>query len=90
MKNLWLSKIGGNGNMKNFIAGEYRQQREYRSFTPSFVNCPFIWENPQINLLIEHAAKLLGELNAYAELRPDVNFSIPMNIAKEATYLQSD
>ena len=86
MKNLWLSKIGGNGNMKNFIAGEYRQQREYRSFTPSFVNCPFIWENPQINLLIEHAAKLLGELNAYAELRPDVNFSIPMNIAKEATY----
>ena len=72
--------------MKNFIAGEYRQQREYKSFTPSFVNCSFIWESPQINLLIEHAAKLLGELNAYAELRPDVNLSIPMSIAKEATY----
>ena len=72
--------------MKNFIAGKHRQQREYRSFTPSFVNCPFVWKNPQINLLIEHAAKLLGELNAYAELRPDVNFSIPMNVAKEATY----
>ena len=72
--------------MKNFIAGKYRQQREYRSFTPSFVNCPFAWGNPQINLLIEHAAKLLGELNAYAELHPDVNFSIPMNVVKEATY----
>ncbi len=72
--------------MKNFIAGTYRQQREYRSFTPSFVNCPFVWENPQIDLLIERAAKLLGELNAYAELRPDVNFSIPMSVAKEATY----
>ena len=70
--------------MKNFIAGTYRQQREYRSFTPSFVNCPFVWENPQIDLLIERAAKLLGELNAYAELRPDVIFSIPMSIAKEA------
>ncbi|MCY3741514.1 MAG: Fic family protein [Candidatus Poribacteria bacterium] len=70
--------------MKNFIAGTYRQQREYRSFTPSFVNCPFVWENPQIDLLIERAAKLLGELNAYAELRPDVIFSIPMGVAKEA------
>ena len=72
--------------MKNFIAGTYKQQREYKSFTPSFVNHHFAWENRQINLLIEQAAKLLGELNAYAELRPDVNFSIPMNVAKEATY----
>ena len=81
-----MPKTDGNGSMKNFIAGKYRQQREYKSFTPSFVNCSFIWESPQINLLIEHAAKLLGELNAYAELRPDVNLSIPMSIAKEATY----
>lgn len=72
--------------MNNFIAGKYRQQREYKSFTPSFVNCPFVWKNPQIDLLIERAAKLLGELNAYAELRPDVNFSTPMSVAKEATY----
>ncbi|RKU22019.1 cell filamentation protein Fic, partial [Candidatus Poribacteria bacterium] len=72
--------------MDNFISGKYRQQREYQSFTPSFINCPFAWKNSQINLLIEHAAKLLGELNAYAELHPDVDFSTPMSIAKEATY----
>ena len=72
--------------MENFVVGKYRQQREYKSFTPSFVDCPFVWKDPQINLLIEHAAKLLGELNAYAELRPDVNFSIPINVAKEATF----
>ena len=72
--------------MKNFTAGTYKQQREYKSFTPSFVNCQFVWDNPQIDLLIEQAAKFLGELNAYAELRSDANFSIPMNIAKEATY----
>ena len=72
--------------MGNFTAGTYKQQREYKSFTPTFVNCQFVWDNPQINLLIEQAAKFLGELNAYAELRSDVNFSIPMNIAKEATY----
>ena len=72
--------------MKNFIAGKYRQQREYKSFTPSFVNRHFDWDNPQINILLEQGGRLLGELNAYTELRPDVNFSIPMSVAKEATY----
>ncbi len=78
-------KIGKQGNMKNFIAGRYKQQREYKNFTPSTVNRQFVWENPQISLLIEQAAKFLGEFNAYTELRPDVNLSVPMNIAKEAT-----
>ena len=70
--------------MKDFISGVYRQQREYKSFSPSFVNCSFTWENRQINQLVEQAANLLGKLNAYAEIVPDVDFSIPMSIAKEA------
>ena len=86
MKNKRSPKISENSNMKNFIAGKYRQQRQYKSFAPSHINCPFVWEDPQINLLVEGAAKFLGELNAYAELHPDVNFFIPMNVAKEATY----
>ena len=72
--------------MKNFIAGTYKQQREYKSFTPSFINNHFVWDDPQIDVLLEQARGLLGELNVYAEFRPDVNFSIPMNVAKEATY----
>ena len=71
--------------MKNFIAGKYRQQREYKSFTPSSVNRHFDWENPQINILLEQAGGLLGELNAYADFIPDVDFFIKMNIRKEAT-----
>ncbi len=71
--------------MKNFIAGKYRQQREYKSFTPSIVNRHFAWENPQINVLLEQAVRLLGELNAYAEIVPDVDFFIQMNVRKEAT-----
>ena len=70
--------------MQNFIAGMYRQQREYKSFSPSFINCHFAWENRQIDQLVEQAANLLGALNAYAEIVPDVDFSIPMSIAKEA------
>jgi len=82
--NLPFSKRGENGNMRDFIAGAYRQQREYESFSPSFINCPFAWENRQIDQLVEQTAALLGELNAYAEIVPDVDFSIPMSIAKEA------
>jgi Fic family protein len=79
-----LSKRGENGSMKNFIAGAYRQQREYKSFNPSFINCPFTWENRQIDQLVEQASNLLGELNVYTEIVPDVDFAIPMSIAKEA------
>ena len=42
--------------MKKFVAGEYKQQQEYRSFTPSFVNNRFIWDNPQIDVLLEQAS----------------------------------
>lgn len=70
--------------MQDFTAGVYRQQREYKSFSPSFINCPLAWENRQIDQLVEQAANLLGALNAYAEIVPDVDFSIPMSIAKEA------
>ena len=70
--------------MKDVTAGVYRQQREYKSFSPSFINCSFAWENRQIDQLIEQAANLLGELSAYAEIVPDVDFSMPMSIAKEA------
>ena len=70
--------------MKKFTAGEYKQQQEYKSFTPSFVNRHFAWENPQIDLLIARAMQLLGELNVYVELIPDVDFFIHMKVAKEA------
>ena len=70
--------------MKDFTAGVYRQQREYKSFSPSYINAPFTWENRQIDQLIEQAANLLGELKTYAEIVPDVDFSMPMSIAKEA------
>ena len=70
--------------MKQFVAGKYKQQQEYKSFTPSFVNRHFAWENPQIDLLIARAMQLLGELNVYVELIPDVDFFIHMKVAKEA------
>ena len=75
--------------MKKFVAGEYKQQQEYKSFTPSFINCHFAWENPQIDLLIARAMQLLGELNAYAELIPDVDFFIQNEGRKGSKRLKS-
>lgn len=56
----------------------------YEYFSPSFINKEFTIENKKILLSLEEANRLLGELNAYGALIPDVNFFIQMHVVSEA------
>lgn len=68
-----------------FKAGQYKQQDQYKSFSPSKVNLEWTWKDPKINTLMAEANKKLGELNAFSLYVPDINFFIAMHVIKEAT-----
>ncbi len=72
-------------NIDDFISGEYKQQYEYKSFSPTTINR--VWEisDSEVQTLLSDADRALGELNAFSQLIPDVDFFIAMHITKEAT-----
>ncbi|KAE9528288.1 Fic family protein [Testudinibacter aquarius] len=69
---------------ETFKAGEWQQQYQYKSFLPVTVNREWIWEDSQINTLLERASRTLAELDAFTLIVPDVDLFIQMHITKEA------
>lgn len=72
-------------DIKEFKAGTFKPQYNYKSFAPTKVNIEWIVSNPQVNKLLEEANLKLGELNAFSEIVPAVDLFIRMHVVKEAT-----
>lgn len=71
--------------IEEFGSGNYIQQYEYKSFSPSKINTPWIWEDSKINTLLAEANRKLGSLDTFSIQVPDIDIYIEMSVAKEAT-----
>lgn len=71
--------------ISEFKSGHWVKQVGYKAFVPTKINRQWLIDNPQLEVLVAQAHQKLGELNAFSELVPDVNFFIKMHIVKEAT-----
>lgn len=72
----------------HYVKGNYRKYLanktgEYLCFVPPTINKEFILSN-KIAKLNEEAIRLVGELNAYSHIVPNVDFYISMHVKKEA------
>lgn len=72
-------------DIRDYQAGHYCQQYEYKSFSPEPINHAWVISDGEIQRLLSDADRALGELNAFSQLVPNVDFFIRMHITKEAT-----
>lgn len=71
--------------ISEYFSGKYEQQYEYKSFFPERINHAWHVDEPKLITLLDDANRILGELNAFSQLVPNVDFFIKMHITKEAT-----
>ena len=72
-------------DINNFKPGQYREQYQYRSFSPTTINHAWRLADSRVQRLLSDADRALGELNAFSQLIPDIDFFIGMHVVKEAT-----
>ncbi len=71
--------------VNEFKSGSLKQQLEYKSFSPEYINHEWKIDDPAIAVLLEEARGSLGELNAYTKIVPDVDMYVQMLAMREAT-----
>lgn len=71
--------------MKSYKSGKYVSHKGYKPFLPSFINEEIEWPLLNLTEMLQESCILIGKLNAYSELIPDIDFFIKMYATKEAT-----
>ena len=71
-------------NTENFASGQLRKGYGYEYSMPNLINAGWVWNDQQINCLLESAALRVGELNALARWFSDVDLFVQLHITKEA------
>ncbi len=71
--------------ISDFKAGKRVQRLKYKSFEPNLVDLPWLVDDPELLMLLSQANIKLGELNAFSQLIPDVDYFIKMYVLKEGT-----
>lgn len=71
-------------NIADFVAGRYENRYEYQAFLPEPICHEWLIADPELSDLLGRADRALGELNAFSQLIPDIDFFIRMHVAKEA------
>ena len=69
----------------NFKSGKLLQRFNYKSFEPNYVDIPWRIDDAELIMLLSDASLKLGELNAFSQLIPDIDFFIKMHVFKEGT-----
>lgn len=72
-------------DIRAFKAGQTEDRFHYKAFLPATVCHEWVIADPELTDLLGRADRALGELNAFAQLVPDIDFFIRMYVAKEAT-----
>ena len=70
--------------IEQYSSGTWLPATGYKFFLPSKVNDQWLWNDAQLNTLLEKASLQLGELNSYAKLVPNIDLFIELHVTKEA------
>lgn len=71
--------------MKDFQAGQWLKQADYRSFEPALINRPWRMDEPRVLEALSRADRQLGRLDMFSEYAPNLDLFVRMHVAKEAT-----
>jgi Fic family protein len=71
--------------ISQFTSGTYIERFQYKSFEPNLINIPWELDDPELVVLLSEASLKLGELNAFSQLIPNIDFFIKMHVFKEGT-----